>query len=479
MDATQGLDFTCDLDFWFAEITSDDGILPTGSGQDTIPFTFSPLPAASATAPFSSETPGASTSTLQMTEMYPENIPPRLESTALSSAIYPLNNAEETNALFSSPSELFSSVDLGIETRYSPPSFYEPEAQPFSSDHGSSILDIPSQSDNTFPYPLIPNFFDDDVLQNNDHEHLPMPLEPSSRTGHFTHPVENGDCRTSQNLHLDNHLTNYLSTSSPKSSNAAKKIPAEQCRYIDIAHGGIWFGNAGPSPMWPAVTQNNWPEAQAHPTLSSVEELMSYFGTRMHHNLSGEVSVTSDFRSRNGEKEIRYTKKSNHAESIREESSGVTPVEPNTRLRRHGGGKLNLPSRTTECDISVASTSAYTRKRREHTPENNGLGTPTSVVKRPRMRSPLAGSSVTMASVACTEGERGGKKRVPGTLTVAPRPQITPAAPSCLATAFQQSHLLMHKRERHHKNGRDTGFQVITACETRGTPSRRFKANTK
>uniref|UniRef100_A0A8H7XPC4 Uncharacterized protein n=1 Tax=Psilocybe cubensis TaxID=181762 RepID=A0A8H7XPC4_PSICU len=129
------------------------------------------------------------------------------------------------------------------------------------------------------------------------------------------------------------------------SSTSAAQENVQPNRYIDVIHGGVWFTESDPSTQAPhnhtrVPTEDEKQTRQLVPTLSSVDQLISYYHSHSHKYLSSDS--TSDFHSNNGEKEIRYHERSMQMDSNREESSGVGPVEPLAKLVESDGGYDNL-----------------------------------------------------------------------------------------------------------------------------------------
>ncbi|KAH9474930.1 hypothetical protein JR316_0012025 [Psilocybe cubensis] len=254
----------------------------------------------------------------------------------------------------------------------------------------------------------------------------------------------------------------YLSEPSTTSTSAASK-PGKQNRYIDIIHGGIWFIN----PELPAQathaltrvhTEDDKRRQQFLPTLENVDQLVSYYQHGSHANIPR--SATDSFHSNIGETETNHQSRSIKMTLNREEGSGGNPVESLAKLRHGNGGydilMTNHCTETQNGDSQVATASRYTRKRRLST-ANGDRGESASALKRPRAGSPLVRGSGASSS-AQTEGS---VSRVAATLTAAPRPQLQPAQPRCLAEGFSQGRLVIEKRERHRKKDGGLTFQVM------------------
>ncbi|KAH9479997.1 hypothetical protein JR316_0006594 [Psilocybe cubensis] len=335
---------------------------------------------------------------------------------------FPHYSFEDINPLFSSSSDLFPTIGQG---RVSSPNPYT-----------------------IFPDPAIqPSISYSEIRPTS--LHTSHQTSPSRRQflalGNFgNYPSMNVD---------DGH---YPSTS----STSAAPENVQPNRYIDLIHGGVWFTETDPSTQAPhnhtrVPTEDKKRTRQLLPTLSGVEHMISYYRTGSRSHLSGDS--TSDFHSYIREKEINY-QRSIQMDLNREESSGVGPVEPLTKLVESDGGMANHPSRTKR---RLASASRYAQRRNQSTAESDRCDS-ASVVKRPRRGSRIDPESTSPVTEVFRD-KRRGKGRVAETSRAALRPQIKPVPPRCLADGFSQRRLVIKERPRHRKHGGEIGFQVIEA----------------
>uniref|UniRef100_A0A8H7XZR5 Uncharacterized protein n=1 Tax=Psilocybe cubensis TaxID=181762 RepID=A0A8H7XZR5_PSICU len=249
------------------------------------------------------------------------------------------------------------------------------------------------------------------------------------------------------------------------SSTSAAPTSGKPDRYVNIIHGGIWATDPEPPAqaahaLTKVHTEDDKRRQQFLPTLENIEQLVSYYQHGSHANIPR--SATDSFHSNIGETETNYQTRSIKMTLNREEGSGGNPVESLAKIRHSNGGMTNHCSETQDGDRQVATTSRYPRKRRLSMEKSNEGKTP-SAAKRPRRASPLVRGSRTSTSAQAEvlQGQEGSVSRVAATLTAAPRPQLQPAQPRCLAEGFSQGRLVIEKRERHRKKDGRLTFQVM------------------
>ncbi|KAH9474239.1 hypothetical protein JR316_0013402 [Psilocybe cubensis] len=245
----------------------------------------------------------------------------------------------------------------------------------------------------------------------------------------------------------------------PTSSTGVAPTNVQHDRYVNIAHGGIWFADTDPSTQVAKTltrvdTEDRKQKRQLLPTLESVEQLVSYYLPGSHASLPG--SSSNSFHFHIGEKETHHKNGSTQWTSNREVGSGGDPVEPFAGPTHKDGGMANHLSATRNGDRQVSTASRYTRKRRLSTADNDGSKS-APAAKRPRKRSPRDP----------LRDQKAGEGRVARALTAAPtrRPHRKPATPRCMAGAVSEGHVVVHDRERHSKKGKELTFQVMSAVQ--------------